>query len=246
MENSRIPWCHNTMNFWIGCTEVSRACDNCYARIMAAFRGWAKWGNHPRHRTSSTYWKAPLAWNRRAARLGMSYRVFTNSLSDFWDNQVDPAWRVEALDIIRQCHCLDWLILTKRPQNIRKMLPMDWGTGWDNVWLGATVEDMVEAKRRIPLLLKVPAHTRFLSCEPLLEPLDLRPWLGTGIDWVICGGESGHHRRDMAEAWARDLRDQCAEAGCRFFMKQMTATTSTVGERLIPPHLMVREFPAAA
>ena len=77
----------------------------------------------------------------------------------------------------------DWLILTKRPQNVLKMLPSDWGPhGWPHVWLGATVENMIEARRRIPILLRVPARVHWLSVAPLLEPLDLRPWLGRGID----------------------------------------------------------------
>ena len=93
------------------------------------------------------------------------------SLGDFWDNQVPDEWRIEALNMIGQCHNLDWLILTKRPQNILKMLPPDWGPlGWSHVWLGATVENMVEARRRIPILLRVPARVHWLSVARLLEP----------------------------------------------------------------------------
>jgi protein gp37 len=240
--NSLIPWCHHT---WIGCTEVSLACDNCYARLMAHHYRWAEWGDHPRRRTAFSTWMKAYTLNRKAAQRGVRERVFTNSLSDFFDNQVPPEWRTEAWGVIRACTHLDWLILTKRPQNIRKMLPPDWGGGWPHVWLGTTVENMVEARRRIPVLLRVPAVCHWLSCEPLLGPLDLRRWLiDGGVDWVICGGESGHHRRVMEPEWARSLRDQCAAAGVAFFMKQMTSLHPKDNE--IPDDLMVRLFPIGA
>jgi protein gp37 len=239
-ELTGISWCHHTMNFWIGCTRVSPGCDHCYAERQEDHRlHRVRWGDNPRYRTSPTNWKAPFGWNAKAAAALEQRRVFTLSLGDFWDNQVDPAWRADAFNVIRQCDSLDWLILTKRPQNIRKMLPPDWGAGWAHVWLGVTVENMAEARRRIPLLLRVPATCHFLSCEPLLEPLDLRSWLDKGIDWVICGGESGPGRRFMEPNWARDLRDQCAAADTAFHLKQMTG-----GHREpIPDDLMVRELP---
>lgn len=244
-ENSSIAWTDATWNPWIGCTEVSPACDHCYARAMAHHYRWAQWGNHPRHRTAPANWKKPAKWNREAAAASRALRVFTCSLGDFFDNQVPEQWRHDAWAVIERCECLDWLILTKRPGNIRKMLPANWGTGWDNVWLGITVENQEEAERRIPLLLSVPASVHWLSCEPLLGQLDLRAFLRR-LDWVICGGESGPGRREMDPAWARALRDQCAEAHVPFFMKQMTAPTPHEGEALIPPDLMVRQFPASA
>jgi protein gp37 len=242
MENSLIAWCHHTLNFWIGCTVVSDACDNCYARDMAHHYRWAEWGDHPRRRTAPSTWKMAFTLNRKVAKRGQRDRVFTNSLSDFFDNKVPTEWRTEAWNVIRACPDMDWLILTKRPQNIRKMLPPDWDAGFCNVWLGVTAENMIEAQRRIPVLLRVPATVHFLSCEPLLEPLDLRRWLVSGgVDWVICGGESGHHRRMMEPDWARHLRDQCGECGVAFFMKQMTG-----GKKVpIPDDLLVRLFPVA-
>jgi protein gp37 len=244
-EFTTIAWTDHTMNFWIGCTRVSAACDHCYAEYQEDTRFHrVQWGDHPRHRTSATKWREPFTWNRKASAAIEHRRVFSNSLADFWDNQADPAWRSDALAIIRQCIHLNWLLLSKRPQNIRKMLPPDWGQGWPHVWLGATVENMVEARRRIPLLLRSPAPCHFLSVEPMLEMLDLRPWLGPDkINWVICGGESGHERRMMDPAWARDLRDQCAEAGIGFYMKQMTACYPTEGKRLIPADLQIFQYP---
>jgi protein gp37 len=245
MENSRIPWTHHTQNWWIGCTKVSPGCDICYAEFQQDHRYHrVEWGDHPRHRTAPSNWKKPFTWNRAAKAAGVRQRVFTNSLSDFFDNQVDPAMRMEAWDIMRQCDWLIWLILTKRPQNIRKMLPPDWCDGWPNVWLGTTTENLEEARRRIPVLLRIPAVIHYISGEPMLERLDLRPWLGKGmIAWVICGGESGGARREMDPAWAYDLCDQCADSGTAFFMKQMSAHQPHQGELLIPADLMIRQFP---
>ena len=165
---------------------------------------------------------------------------------------------------------LDWLLLTKRPENIARMMPayfpgyiaeagaMNQEGARPNVWLGVSVEDQQRADERIPLLLQASAAVRFLSCEPLLGPVDLtahKPpcvpswWQGdlnplSRIDWVIVGSESGHKRRPMEESWARSLADQCRAAGVSFFMKQMQVdgkVTGEIGE--FPSDLQIREFP---
>ena len=238
-QTTGIEWCDHTYNPWMGCTKVSPACDHCYAEAQEDARyGRVEWGG-PRRRTSEATRRAPYRWDREAAATGERRRVFCMSLGDFWDNQVPDEWRIEALNMIRQCRNLDWLILTKRPQNILKMLPPDWGPlGWSHVWLGATVENMTEARRRIPILLRVPARVHWLSVAPLLEPLDLRPWLGRGVDWIVVGGETGaKDARYMEPDWARDLRDQCSDTGAALFLKQMWK------RQPIPADLMVREYP---
>lgn len=231
--NSRIEWTDHTWNPVVGCTKVSAACDHCYAE------GWAKRTGHPelwsgdRRRTSPMNWRLPEKWNREARRSAVRRRVFCASLADVFDNQWEPGWRREMWEVIGACEALDFLLLTKRPQNIRKMLPLDWGDGWPNVWLGTTVENQEEADRRIPHLLKVPARVRFLSCEPLLSAIDLRdevcretgssndcPACFGTIDWVIAGGESGTGARPCHPEWARGLRDQCVAAGVPYFWKQ--------------------------
>lgn len=124
-------------------------------------------------------------------------------------------------------------MLTKRPQNIERYLPDDWGDGYPNVWLGTTVEDQVEARKRIPHLVSVPAFVRFLSCEPLLGPLDLfnvenpapvgQQWFDLrkgDLHWIITGGESGANYRPANPDWFRSLRDQCQVAGVPFLFKQ--------------------------
>lgn len=185
-ENSKIEWTTHTMNFWIGCQEVSAACDFCYAREQNEFRKWvAGWGpDGERRRTSMGNWHKLRKWNREAGELGIRAKVFSNSLSDFFDNDKNVSIsRREAWHYIEQSPNLDFLLLTKRPQNIRKMLPdpesgvSPWGDGWPNVWLGTTAENQQEADRRIPHLLAVPARKRFLSCEPLLGPIEISDYL---------------------------------------------------------------------
>jgi protein gp37 len=228
--DSKIEWCHHTFNPWVGCTKVSPGCDNCYAEAMMDKRlGVVKWGGEPK-RTSEANWKKPLGWNGRAKHLGARHRVFCASLADVFDNQVPVQWRVDLWRLIASTPHLDWLLLTKRPQNMARMLPFDseragWGIAWPwpNVWLGTTVENQEEADRRIPHLLAVTARVHFLSCEPLLGPVDLRIdnyAIATRLNWVIAGGESGPNARPMQPDWARSLRDQCAAAGVAFHFKQ--------------------------
>lgn len=228
-ENTKIEWAHHTFNPWEGCTKVGPGCDHCYAeRRNNRFHG-GNWGpGAPRRRTSPANWGKPYRWNRQAAELGKRYRVFCASLADVFDNEVDPAWRTDLFQLIRETPHLDWLLLTKRIGNVAGMLPDDWGKGWPNVWLGATVVNQAEADRDIPKLLSTPASLRWLSMEPLLGSVSL-PWLRYGlldqdaydiIDWVVAGGESGPSARPMHPDWARSLRDQCAEASTPFLFKQ--------------------------
>jgi protein gp37 len=127
-----------TFNGWCGCTEVSSACDNCYAEKWMDHRlHRVRWGaNEPRVRTSPDNWKKPLAWQRKAAVAGVRRRVFAFSLADVFDNQVPVHWRTDFWTLIAQCPDLIWMLLTKRPQNIARMLPAN--RPWPNVWLGVT------------------------------------------------------------------------------------------------------------
>ncbi len=263
VENSKIEWTDHTFSPWTGCTKVSAACDACYAESWAKRSGIVQWGNHPRRRTSETYWRQPLKWNREAKQSGVRRKVFCASLSDVFDNQANPDWRADLWALIAETPHLDWQLLTKRPQNIAKMLPSAYVEQlvghdlppwpWPNVWLGTTVENQEEADRRIPVLLDMPAVVRFLSCEPLLERIDLRhvaptdtgyinalsSSTGPNIDLVIAGGESGPKRRRIDPDWMRDLRDQCRAARVAFFAKQLDKV------RPLPADLAeCREFPA--
>ena len=153
--------------------KAPSACDFCYAEKWAKRSGQVVWGNNPRRRTTEAYWKAPLLWNGQAKLFQTEHRrrqrVFCASLADVFDNQAEPAWRDDLFALIRECDQLDWQLLTKRPQNIGKMLPADWGGGYQNVWLGITAEDSIAYKQRASLLFDVPAVIRFVSYEPAIR-----------------------------------------------------------------------------
>ncbi|WP_346773654.1 phage Gp37/Gp68 family protein [Sphingomonas sp. S-NIH.Pt1_0416] len=178
-ENSAIEWTDHTFNPWEGCQKAGPGCELCYAeKRNARFGGGIapNWGpGAPRRRTSPSNWRKPLRWDADAAAFyaqhGRRQRVFCASLADVFDNAVDPAWRTDLFDLIKATPNLDWLLLTKRIGNVEKMTA---GTGFpENVWLGATVVNQVEAERDIPKLATINAEVRFLSIEPLLRPIEL-------------------------------------------------------------------------
>lgn len=249
--NTSIEWAHHTFNPWVGCKRISPACDDCYAATWAKRAGRGHLWEGKRERTAPANWRQPLKWNAEAQRLGVRYRVFCASLADVFDNQVPPEWRADLFRLIRQTEHLDWLLLTKRIGNAARMLDETrymrtsrepvWP--WPNVAIGATIANQAEADRDIPKLLEVPARVRFLSCEPLLGPLDLRRFFRKeangaylpavrglriqdcaagpgGVDWVIAGGESGGKARPAHPDWFRSIRDQCDEACVPFLFKQ--------------------------
>jgi protein gp37 len=222
--NSKIEWTDHTFNPWTGCTNVSPGCDHCYAEAWSKRSGHVKWGNNPRKRTTESYWKAPLIWQSKAlsfeALHGRRQRVFCASLADVFDNKAKAEWRNDLFEMVRKTPSLDWLFLTKRPQNIAKMLPADWGSeGYENVWLGFTAEDQERYDQRWRHLAAIPAVVRFVSYEPAIGPLRLHKE-GIQPDWLISGGESGHGARAMEAEWARDVIADCRRAGVAPFHKQ--------------------------
>jgi protein gp37 len=255
VENTKIEWCDHTFNPWIGCQHVSPGCDRCYAEIMMDLRyGKVQWGPHgKRKRTSDDNWRKPRRWAKDAN--GHRPRVICASLADVFDNKAPEGARDDLFRLIRGTPELDWLLLTKRPQNIAKMLPADWGDGYPNVWLGITAEDAEHYRKRWPILSRIPAIVRFVSYEPAIAPLgsididtaDCLP------DWIICGGESGKGARRMKPVWVRAVRDECADLGIAFFMKQIGSNhdgwpTNIRGKgddmREWPKDLRVRQFPS--
>jgi protein gp37 len=136
-----------------------------------------------------------------------------------FDNKVPSAWRRELFELIEQCRRLDWLLLTKRPQSIAKMLPSDWGDGYRNVWLGVTAEDQTYFEQRWDVLQKIPAAIRFISYEPAIGPLRL-PKHGPFPDWLISGGESGGGARPLKPQWVRQVIADCRNRGVAPFHKQ--------------------------
>ena len=228
-KTTHIGWTDHTANFWWGCQRVSPGCEHCYAEELATTRRKLKvWGppkTTERLRMKGVWSDVPK-WNREAIRDGVRRRMFVSSMADVFEDhpQVAP-WRSEALALLETCTSLDVQLLTKRPENIRGMVPAHWLESWPaHVWVGTTVEDQKRAEERIPHLLRVPARVRFLSCEPLLEAIDIESHLNVrDVDWVIVGGESGSDARPFDIAWARSIISQCRDASVPVFMKQLGA-----------------------
>lgn len=248
-KNTSIEWATATWNPWYGCTKVSPACDNCYAERWAKRCG-RDFSKVTRAADKTFY--APLKWKE-------PQRIFVCSLSDFFHKEANLGLRLEALYVMDNCRQHTFILLTKRPENIRPMMSELRVIFPPNVWLGVTVENQEQADRRIPELLKIPSAVHFISVEPMLGPVDLNStlggtrWIGgqrgcfdkhrhsdphpdgtpgrishhhhddrcaRGLDWVICGGESGGNARPMHPDWARSLRDQCAASDVPFMFKQ--------------------------
>jgi protein gp37 len=238
---SEISWTHLTFNPWSGCTKVSEACSFCYAEAAPApRRRGAVWGPTAERKLAlDSYWRGPIKWNAVAADAGVRLRVFCASMADVFEDRPDlEPWRLRLWDLIGRTPNLDWLLLTKRPA---KMASWAQEHGWlDNAWAGVSIENQKNGQSKIWHLLRVPAKIRFLSCEPLLGPLDFSAMTtdppGSGfalmdglgridgsdpqISWIIVGGESGPLARPMHPAWARAIRDQAKKAGVAFHFKQ--------------------------
>ncbi len=237
-----------TFNIVWGCQKVSEGCKNCYADTLASRYGFDVWGPTAERRTFGlVYWQRPYAWNKAAERLGHRSNVFCSSMADtFEDHPTVAEERCKLWPLIEQTPWLNWLLLTKRPENILSMAP--WGcSSWpDNVWIGTSVENQRRADERVPVLLEVRAVVRFLSCEPLLEKVNLMHWLA-GLQWVICGGESGPGARPMDPNAARYLLAQCRAFDVPYFFKQWGGLHHNSGGRLLDGQLysempqMVRE-----
>jgi protein gp37 len=254
-EHTNISWSDATWNTIVGCSKVSEGCRHCYAETLALRFGWTP------HEWAAPYAKENVTLKPQKLNLPLKWKepkmIFVNSLSDVFHEVVPFEFVSRMFSVMAETPRHTYQILTKRPERMRQYINAvgncwrDGGTvdfalphitEWPlpNVWLGTSVEDQRAADERIPQLLDTPAAVRFLSCEPLLGPLDLRPylweaagpeWAGENpspdLGWVIVGGESGSHLtsadqddRWMDPAWARGIRDQCVAAGVPFFMKQ--------------------------
>ena len=210
---SKIEWTQATWNPVTGCTKVSPGCAHCYAETFAErFRGVP---GHPYERGFDLQLRPerlehPLTWRR--PRL-----VFVNSMSDLFHEEVPLDFIRAVFDVMSRADWHTFQVLTKRSRRLAELAPqLPWP---DNVWMGVSVENQ-RWTTRIDDLRTVPAAVRFLSCEPLLGPLqlDLRD-----IHWVIAGGESGPRARRMKPEWALSIRDQCLTARVPFFFKQWGA-----------------------
>ena len=232
-DKSSIEWTEATWNPVTGCDRISTGCDNCYALTLAKrlkAMGNPKYQVDGDPRTSGPGFGVQV--HAEALTIPHGWRdprlVFVNSMSDLFHAQVPTNFIREVFAVTRDTPRHTYQLLTKRPKRLARIagtLPLS-----SNVWLGVTVEN--EATRwRIDELCKVPTSVRFVSAEPLLEPL---PNLDLdGIHWLIAGGESGFRHRPVEEAWLIDLRDQCAAAGTAFFFKQWGGVRPKAGGRTL-------------
>lgn len=204
-----------------GCTPCSEGCLHCYAKAMVRRFG-TQWGLpaddpfrvtfHPDRLDRPLRWKKPRT-------------IFVCSMADLWHRAVPKGWRRCVLSYAASARQHTYIFLTKRPLYISA----DWSE-MPNWWLGVTVENQRRARQRVPRISRSPAAVRFVSCEPLLGPIDLTPWLGK-LDWVIVGAETGPGKRPMDLDWARSICEQCVAAGVPFFFKRDSQGRDTLDGR---------------
>ncbi len=226
-DKSAIEWTDATWNPVTGCTKVSPGCAHCYAEaITLRFKRGGPF--LPGKTTIRLHWDRlwqPELW--RTPRM-----IFVNSMSDLFHEEVPFSFVDKVFEVMESCSWHTYQVLTKRPERMleyaRSRANLKSWPG--HVWMGTSVENQYWADRRLPILRQVPAGIRFLSCEPLLKPLelDLRD-----IHWVIVGGESGQKARPVDKSWVRDIRDQCRAAEVPFFFKQWGGRTSKAGGRVL-------------
>jgi len=263
MSKTRIEWADMTINPIIGCSKCSQGCDNCYAERFAT-----RLAKNPATRERYSHVVADGKWNGRSHADFSCFdhlpkkpaRIFVGSMGDSFHENILHAVIHEIISLARRDQRHTFMFLTKRPERMRDAILQHGAI--ENIWLGVTVCNQDEADEKIPILLSTPAAKRFVSIEPMLgkinlrwknyfssSPREYREYLERKgridqheslklLDWVICGGETGHGARQMNPDWARLMRDHCREAGTPFFFKQMT------GKESIPYDLMIREIPA--
>jgi len=252
-ENSKIQWTDHTFNPWWGCTKVHAGCKNCYAETLDKRFGPSHWGNNPRRMVLGE-WSKPEKWNRDAERAGVKARVFCASMCDLFEDYSGPVvnqqgddagWSVDALrrrvfKLIGETPWLEWLLLTKRPEEVNRTVPIRWHDNWpSNVMVGTSPCNQETAEKCIPELLKVPGR-RFLSCEPLLGPIDFSKTakargivsLHKQLHWVIVGGESGHNARVCDVGWILDIVKQCKGADVPVFVKQLGSHVECANDKV--------------
>ena len=213
MKNSEIGWTTHTWNPVTGCTQVSPGCDNCYAMAIAENkRGTKAFPDGFDITLRGHKLLEPLTWRDPAL-------VFVNSMSDLFHAGIPTDFLAGIWNTMLKADRHIYQVLSKRPhraarviQEMRLPLP-------EHIWIGTSIEYQTLAESRIPALLSIPSAVRWLSCEPLLGPLDLAEYL-PDLEWVVDGGESGPRRRPADYSWFRSIRDQCATAGVPYLHKQ--------------------------
>ncbi|MEG3863486.1 DUF5131 family protein [Microcoleus sp. herbarium12] len=217
--NTAIEWCDRTWNPTTGCDKVSPGCTHCYAEALTK-RFHTNFPNGFDLTLHRNRLEEPKRWKKPS-------RIFVNSMSDLFHEEVPIDFLKEVFEVMRETPHHIYQILTKRDKRLEELASqLEWS---DNIWMGVSVENQSYV-HRVDSLRKVNAKVRFLSCEPLLGPLQLDL---TGIHWVIVGGESGQKHRPMQVEWAQSIRDQCQDARVAFFFKQWGGRTPKAAGRLL-------------
>lgn len=224
MAQSSIEWTEMTWNPTTGCTNISAGCKFCYAEIMSKrlkAMGVQKYKDGFKVRTHDDQLAIPYSWKR-------SKVVFVNSMSDLMHEDIPLDFIKKVFKVMNDNPQHVFQVLTKRADRLAEI---DKEIKWThNIWMGVSVEDE-RVKARIDFLRKTKAKVKFLSCEPLIGPL---PRLNLkNIDWVIVGGESGHHPRPMKEEWVLDIQEQCDKKDVAFFFKQWGGRNKKANGRLL-------------
>lgn len=205
-------------NPWHGCRRVSEGCRNCYV-----YRIDGSHGKESDTVTLNADFLLPLRESRGASKIESGETVYTCFSSDFLIAEADE-WRPDAWRMMKLRPDLHFIFFTKRIERLQAVLPPDWGDGYENVTVGCTCENQDRADARLPIFLSLPLQHRVIVCEPLLGPIDLRPYLDRAkIESVSAGGESGDGARVCDYGWILDIRSACAEAGVRFSYHQTGA-----------------------
>jgi len=261
-ENSKIQWTTHTNNLWWGCAKVNAGCKNCYAENLSNRFGFSIWGEKAKRKKIKNAFSDLNKYQKAAAKANKIHKVFVGSMMDIFeeakpmvDHKLKPIGgdtgnlRFELFQRIYKGEYdnLLFLFLTKRPENIRKMIPSKWlDTPPDNVAFGASVSTQEVADEVFPIMAKIRGH-KFISAEPLLEEITISKEVedidgilslyGYVVDWIIVGGESGDNKRPFEADWARKLLEEAKDFCLPFFMKQIDK------KKPIPADLLRRDFP---
>jgi len=224
MAQSSIEWTEMTWNPTTGCTKISSGCKFCYAEIMSKrlqAMGMKKYKDAFKVRIHPNQLSIPGTW--KSSRI-----VFVNSMSDLFHNDIPLNFIKQVFEVMNNHPNHVFQVLTKRAERLYEVhKALKWS---HNIWMGVSIENE-SVVSRINYLRKTKARVKFLSCEPLIGPLNnlnLKK-----IDWVIVGGESGHAPRPMKSEWVLDIQEQCEKADVRFFFKQWGGRNKKAAGRML-------------